>query len=523
MSKTALEWFMQLDEPYKSQAIENLNYEERRNWGTSSTLFDFMSDAITGSMSWAGTPQGHEYWNGLYDKYVELDRVAKREMRMKDDEEMRKREEEEQRIKTERRLNNVSMSESMREMLLNISRNSVVATIILEYSDKRLFCDYITMRGAMTSYLPNGREHKITESGRWSREGRQEMKPAKLARRIIPESVGDLQEHHFETYSNLVKAYIGINGDEDGDGRNVSLEVVKGEDIRKYYHEDSYSEHADKGSNLWGSCMRYDNCQDYFDIYVYNDNVSMLIAKYTDGKILGRALLWKCDRDKNAMDTIYAPDSIQPLFISWAVDNDYYYKSSQSCHHSTFDMFRGKRYGDWDAVVSLNKARFEYYPYMDTMMFLSTDCKSVSNQEGGHDKTLRSTDGSYEDANTVWDDDRDEDIHEDDSVYLDYDEGSVSWRGYTHIDNTVMTRFSFRILERHAVDVEGYTYPDGHEDIVYINGACEWFLEENVRECAHNGEMYHIDDMKEVEDDVWVHVDNVEEYLSEQSKIEENV
>jgi hypothetical protein len=145
----------------------------------------------------------------------------------------------------------------------------------------------------------------------------------------------------------------------------------------------------------------------------------------------------------------------------------------------------------------------------------NSDCES-------YDRTLRCTDGSYDESCSVWDDDADENIHEDDSVYLDYSTDSVGFCGYTHIDRTVVTRYGYRILERHSIEVEGHTYPEGHDEITYVDSMNDYCLVDNVRVCAHDGEDYHIDDMKEFDEDVWVADDNVEEYL-EQLKSEENV
>jgi hypothetical protein len=529
MSKTALEWFSELPEPYKSQAIQNL--KEQSDFSEvisnrSGATFDYMSDAITGAMQWSVTPQGHEYWMRLHDDWTERDQPEKNRIKEEEEreaaiiyQERMRQYREQERIRLD---NLVTISESMRRMLYEIQDRSVVAKYILQNSDKNLFCNYITMRGCMTSFLPNGKEHIVNDEGNWSRQGRQEMKPAKLARKILPESL-ELSERHFEEYNNIVKSYIGINGDEEGNGKSVTLEVIDGEHIRDYYNEKNYSEAANMGSNLWGSCMRYDSCRDYFDIYVHNDNIKMLIAKDVNNKIVGRALLWHTNNGRRAMDTIYSDDSVQPMFISWAIDNMYWYKSQQSCHHSQFDMHMGKRQNDWVAEVILSKSRYDYYPYMDTMAYLDTSGKILYNDEcQDHDRTLRCTDGSYDENGSIWDDDADENIHEDDSVYLDYSTDSVSFSGHTHIDRTVVTRYGYRILERHSIEVEGHTYPEGHDDVVYLDSLNDYCLVSNVRTCEHDGEEYHIDDMKEFDDDVWVADDNVEEYL-EQLKSEENV
>ena len=56
-----------------------------------------------------------------------------------------------------------------------------------------------------------------------------------------------------------------------------NFDVVYGENIRKFYHENTYAE--GKGT-LNQSCMRFDYCQQYLDIFVDNpDKVQLLYIK----------------------------------------------------------------------------------------------------------------------------------------------------------------------------------------------------------------------------------------------------
>lgn len=512
-----IDYLNQLPEPYCTQAQQN----HIHRYGDTTRLQrygDYMSTAINVSFSWSNTPQGHEYWQEIYDKYRRIESGAEV------DESHTKREE-------DRRAKIVTFSSSMSQMLDEIGEHNSVARAMRYYSDNSLFCNYVTMRGDMCSYLPNGREHMVNDEGKWRREGRQDMKPGKLARKILNDSLS-ITDKEFEEFSNMVKSYIGINGDEDGEGRNLSVDVVSGEDIRKYYHEDSYSQLADSSSNLWGSCMRYASCQDYFDIFVDN-NISMLVAKDTVGKVVGRALLWSCTNDRKAMDTIYAPERIRPVFTKWAIDNDYFYKSQQSCHHHEFDMYNGVSCSTWEANVQLRFSMYDEYPYMDTMMYLNDNNKIMSNRDDDYTKTLRDTGGGYDEGG-VHDDYNDDTISEDDSVYLSYNTDDVNWEGTTHINNTVMTRDGYRVLDRDATYVSGNWYVEGSDSIVYVDSRGEWYHvedttetydgdtihEDDAMECAHDGNTYHENDMTK-HDGVWVHNDNMESYL-EQLNQEEN-
>jgi hypothetical protein len=83
------------------------------------------------------------------------------------------------------------------------------------------------------------------------------------------------------------------------------FKVVEGEDIRKWYLETNYS---DRRGQLASSCMRYEKCQKYLDIYVQNPEVCSLLIMYSDAsktKICGRALIWKNVDGEFVMDRVY--------------------------------------------------------------------------------------------------------------------------------------------------------------------------------------------------------------------------
>lgn len=69
VTKTIEEWFNELEEPYRTQAIENarnLNIDKDRL----EDLADSMSDAIMIAFIWCHSPEGHEYWSDLFGKYL---------------------------------------------------------------------------------------------------------------------------------------------------------------------------------------------------------------------------------------------------------------------------------------------------------------------------------------------------------------------------------------------------------------------------------------------------------------------
>lgn len=144
--------------------------------------------------------------------------------------------------------------------------------------------------------------------------------------------------------------------------------LVSGEDIRKYYLENSY-EMPPKGQ-IWSSCMRYAKCQPFLDIYIKNpDKVQMLVLMDSREKVRGRSLIWKLDKPEVIfMDRIYAKnDNDINLFKIYAKNNGWIYKSEQ-CNDITAIYNSDKILN-----VKLDNFKFDLYPYMDTLCYLTPD------------------------------------------------------------------------------------------------------------------------------------------------------
>jgi hypothetical protein len=230
---------------------------------------------------------------------------------------------------------------------------------------------------------------------------------------------------------------------------------LKGDDIRKYYHNSLHSE--DSGS-LGVSCMRYDSCQKLFDMYVDNtDKISMLAMMDDYGRIMGRALLWNFDGNK-IMDRIYTinDEQLQFYFKKWATENGYYYKSQQNWYNSIqFERLgEGKKILKFD--IKLENSDYRYYPYMDTFKFFNPDTGTFSNYrpEGRDHYTLCSSDGSKYDWNYL--------------VYDDYD------KVYRHRGETV--RLDYLDISAHP---DRCNYSEIHEQYI-ISEHAEW--REDIRD-----------------------------------------
>jgi hypothetical protein len=203
--------------------------------------------------------------------------------------------------------------------------------------------------------------------------------------------------------------------------RNNTLnrfEIVKGEDIRKYYLVDNYF--TKKGS-LGGSCMKHKYCQPYFDIYVYNPDVaSMIILRQEEGyvedyvdedtgevvqlpvedKITGRALLWTDNKGRKIMDRVYVIDTADiDFFKEFANKNGFLYKKEQDFNEDTPLMLNGVQLSKEESVIVVQlPENTEYdngYPYMDTLKYYTIKTGILTNEESkDKDYYLEGTDGN---------------------------------------------------------------------------------------------------------------------------------
>lgn len=85
----------------------------------------------------------------------------------------------------------------------------------------------------------------------------------------------------------------------------LDFRVVEGPEIQKYYLENNY---LPGNGGLNKSCMRNKRKNHFMKMYSDNPNqVKMLILLNKQGKLLGRALVWKLDipSGKEFMDRIY--------------------------------------------------------------------------------------------------------------------------------------------------------------------------------------------------------------------------
>lgn len=230
-----------------------------------------------------------------------------------------------------------------------------------------LEADYLTIReDGMISYLPKGRYESTVHPWRPS-SGRQAARPSRMLRSMMtPEALEGLTDKDWEAFASRIK------GAAESD--KVTIETVKGEDIRYWYHYRRYANSDDTG-DLASSCMRYSECQPYFNIYADNpDQVELIIAKNGGDKLMGRALLWTLEDGTKVRDRAYGNEAIRSAIHDWCAD-------------------RGYERAQGDLSVKLDNPFHSSYPYFDTFHYITPDGRVHTSSRHQHAIGHGSTDG----------------------------------------------------------------------------------------------------------------------------------
>jgi hypothetical protein len=282
----------------------------------------------------------------------------------------------------------------------------------------------ITLRNnGFISYCPKGK-NPIINNGKWEKSNRQESKVGKI---ISALSLKDISSQNTESFIYFINSqyHKGV------------FKIVRGNDILLWYDEDKYEGNTKTGI-LGNSCMRYESCKDFFEIYTENNNIcKMLIYVSEQNLLLGRALLWKTTCKIKIMDRVYSNQSVELLFNKWAKKNKYLLKKETLVEKFT---------------ISTKHNDFTYYPYMDTFFQIyDNEITNFYRQDNWSDFVgiAQGTNGYLED------DDNystcyisDERHHTDDMAYIESIEYWVLQRYATYDDFDEMD-----ILMEDAIDV----------------------------------------------------------------------
>lgn len=202
--------------------------------------------------------------------------------------------------------------------------------------------------------------------------GRQRAKPARALKSFLPSDVvGDFNDTDWEVFSNRFLAAEDTSVGE--------LQIVDGKDIKKFYLEDNYTI-TKRVPQLTSSCMRYDWCQPFLDLYSENkDKVRMVVELDLYGKVMARALVWNFDSGETFMDRIYGDDRAIERFRKYAEGEGWLYRSRNTYSYPTYMMVEGESRRR-NKRVSLEHVP-EKFPFCDTMLWIALDDGILANSK----------------------------------------------------------------------------------------------------------------------------------------------
>jgi len=257
-----------------------------------------------------------------------------------------------------------------------------------------------------------------TKNSLWN-DQRGEVKIGKFSKKIFTDNNISVTDAAIEKFSNAYRATFDFDFNLD-----QKMDLVSGEDIRKWYLDTNYSEIR---GQLGNSCMRHSTSQDFLDIYVKNPEVCNLLIMYSDSsktKISGRALIWKDIKGEFIMDRVYT-------------NNDY-----------DVEVFRryisSKGWSDisknWKKTeIQLINEVYDKYPYMDNFYIFDYVNFKLTNddiwpKEGLY--KLQHTDGTYTgEEDTVWSEYHGEHINREDAVWCE------NANDYVHGDSAIYLEY----------------------------------------------------------------------------------
>jgi len=234
-------------------------------------------------------------------------------------------------------------------------------------------------------------------------ENREQTKIGRFVTKLL--SKYKFTPKEIEEFVNLFKA------ESKKDTTGLDWKRVHGRDINYWYLKDRY---VKGGGTLNRSCLRKSNRNSFVNFLSSNPKFCrLLILKNDQGKLLGRALMWRLPSGKIFMDRIYTRfDEDINLFIDTAKNMGWLYKSKQT-YGGDIPLIDGKTGEETFVKMEIPdfvKRNFNGYPYMDTFQFYDIDKKILTNDESvfvedGSVIKLNRVDGGY---SSYTDDDVDE-------------------------------------------------------------------------------------------------------------------
>jgi hypothetical protein len=187
------------------------------------------------------------------------------------------------------------------------------------------------------------------------------IKPGRLVKKLT----NQFSDTQIEKFVNNLKAFLKLRQD------TSRFQIVEGEEIRKYYSTSTYQSEI---GQLGKSCMRHQECQEFFNFYVENSDIcKMLILRgINTDKIVGRALLWKTNHGLY-LDRVYTiVDSDLILFEEYA--------KQLGCKWTYHKLYCSDNEKWVELKIKPKKLDFDKFPYLDTFQHYYPDRKMLTSE-----------------------------------------------------------------------------------------------------------------------------------------------
>ena len=204
--------------------------------------------------------------------------------------------------------------------------------------------------------------------------------------------ISEYTNRDIELFVNSFKSIIDKMND-----KFAYFDVVSGSDIAYWYN---YKNYYERRGTLGGSCMS-EVPNNWLEIYTDNpNNVNLVIFKSQDddSKIIGRALLWTLPDGKKFMDRVYTiNDSDVNLFKEYAKENKWYSKYYNNSSETNKSIGPDGEVTTLDMIITLNKIKYNHYPYLDTFKHFCEEKGTISNMPQSRSSCvfLEDTSGGY--------------------------------------------------------------------------------------------------------------------------------
>lgn len=216
----------------------------------------------------------------------------------------------------------------------------------------------------------------------WNHQKRLKAKISKLINTLFPNIFSEKDIEYFTLeYQKQGLMESGLE--------NASYKIYSGEEIKYAYLNKNY--YNNKGDQLHQSCMRYESCQEFFNIYSQNTNQVELLALVTlDGneKIRARCILWYPE-GKNNKDALKYYDRIYYDSTEDKTQMEIYLESN-----GYINVYNDKKFQEVEFKLESGFRSDWKYPYMDSFKYLNTD-GMLSTYSKNFNFTLESTSGEY--------------------------------------------------------------------------------------------------------------------------------